>query len=390
MFKEIIFFFSLYSFFQIKKLCIPKLINDKKKRREYFNYINDCKRNKYYNVTKTYTDYPYLSVCLPVFNMEKYVRNALLSILNQSFQNFEIIIVNDNSYDKTVKILKKYSSDDRRIKIINHSTNKGVYYSRIDSILNAKGEFILYMDPDDIYLTKDLFLNLFNYNSKYNLDIIEFSVFHQKEGRRSIYSPKSHLSNHFHNFSKQFIYQPELSTILFNIPNRNKSSFTICRNVWNKLIKKDILLKMYQYIGKSYLNEYIIRADDMLMNIIINHFARNYSNINYPGYLYNLRSVSMSRGEGGTELKTIRTQNILHYFQIFYKYIKQFDKNRTFIFNEIRRLIKYIYYTKDLHLTVQAKNIKDLLNDIINDVYSDIYFKIYAHKLLLFLEEEEI
>ena len=198
------------------------------------------------------------------------------------------------------------------------------------------------MDPDDAYLKKDLFLHLFNCNSRYNLDIIEFSVYHQKEGRRNLFLPKYHLSNHHHNFSQQIIYQPELSTIIFYIPNKNQTTYSICRNIWNKLIRKEILLKMNEYIGKKYLNQVIIRADDMLMNIIINQFARNYSNIDYPGYLYNLRVINMSRGQGGTELKKIRTRNIIHYFQIFFRYIKQFDKDRVFIYNEIKRLVKYI------------------------------------------------
>ena len=84
---------------------------------------------------------------------------------------------------------------------------------------------------------------------------------------------------------------------------------------------------MHEYIGIDYFNEFVITADDMLMNLISYHFANNYSNINLPGYMYNLREVSMSRGDGGNELKTIRSINHYLYFKIFYKFIKQFNIN---------------------------------------------------------------
>ena len=61
---------------------------------------------------------PYISICLPVYNMEKYIERALLSIINQSFQDFEIIIVNDNSNDKTENIIKNLHFKENRLKII--------------------------------------------------------------------------------------------------------------------------------------------------------------------------------------------------------------------------------------------------------------------------------
>ena len=321
--------------------------------------------------------------------MEKYIEKALFSILNQSFQDFEIIIVNDNSEDNTDIILKKFGFYDKRIKIINHNINKGVYYSRMESIFNAFGKYILLMDPDDIFINENLFQALYDYNLNYNLDITEFSVVHQKDGRRNFFLSKSHHKNHFHNFSKPIIYQPELSSLLYKIPDTNIYSSTICRNIWNKLIRKEIFLDSYNYIGNDYLNDFIIRADDMILNIMINHFANNYSNIFFPGYLYNLRSISMSRGEGGIQLRIIRTKNIIFYFQLFYKYIKQFKQNRKSIFYEIRRLAKYIYYVKDLNLIPQENNIKDLLNEIMDDYLANKNFKKYANQMLLYLEEEE-
>jgi len=134
--------------------------------------------------TKIFNDTPYISVCLAALNMKLYMEQNLLSIINQSFQDFEIVIVNDHSKDETEHIIRNLQSSDNRIKLINHPENLGVYRSRIEAILNAKGEFILLIDPDDMFLNKNLFKELYNYNLNNNLDIVEFSVYQQKEGEK--------------------------------------------------------------------------------------------------------------------------------------------------------------------------------------------------------------
>ena len=169
--------------------------------------------------------------------MEKYIANSLLSVINQSFSFIEIILVNDNSNGNSKKIIQKLQSKDNRIKVINHYKNLGVYKSRLDAVLNTKGKYILYMDPDDMLLNQDLFKELYN-NLIYNLDMIEFSVYHQENGKSRIFYPKRHYFNHYHNFNKQIISQPELSNIIFYIPNSLNYTYLICRTIWNKIINK--------------------------------------------------------------------------------------------------------------------------------------------------------
>jgi cellulose synthase/poly-beta-1,6-N-acetylglucosamine synthase-like glycosyltransferase len=139
---------------------------------EFKKYIKDCKNSISYNKEKIYNKYPYLALCLSAFNMERFIENNLYSIINQSFQDFEIIIVNDASEDETENIIKRIQLDDDRIKLISHSKNLGVYRSRIESILNTKSKFILLMDPDDMYMNENLFQDLYNINIKQNFDKI--------------------------------------------------------------------------------------------------------------------------------------------------------------------------------------------------------------------------
>ena len=381
--------FGIFTFLNIK--YFPRKLIDKNEIRPYIKYINDCKNHKRYNRIKIINENPYISICIPALNMNKYIERTILSIINQSFQDFEIIIVNDNSKDDTVNIIKRLQLEDNRIKLINHNINKGVYYSRVESILFSKGKFIiLLMDPDDLYLNENLFKELYNYNTKYNLDIIEFTVFQQIEGRRNIFYPKKHYESHYHNFSHDIIFQPDLSEILFHNPKNNMYTHSICRNIWNKMIRRTIFLDMHKFIGLSYFNDFVITADDMTMNVISYHFANNFSNIFLPGYMYNLRQLSMSRGEGGALLKQVRAINYLLYFQILFKYIKQFKIDRRILFNELKNLIRYIFSIKDNNMTIYENQTKIFLNEILNDNLSDKKLKSIVVKLLLYFENVDI
>ena len=163
------------------------------------NFIKDCYNLKRYNNFRIINNqFPYISICIPAYNMEKYLEKAILSLISQTFQNFEIIIVNDNSNDNTQIIIKKLQKEFKGIKVINHNKNLGVYCSRIDATLNSNGKYILFIDPDDMILNPYLFEELFDYNLKYNLDMIEFSVFHKKENEKRIYRKllNKHLLNH--------------------------------------------------------------------------------------------------------------------------------------------------------------------------------------------------
>jgi len=89
-----------------------------------------------------------LSIIIPVYNTEKQLPRCIDSVLNQDYQDFELILLNDGSTDRSWEILKSYEKKDARIQLINH-TNRGVSATRNQGINQAKGEFILFIDSDD-------------------------------------------------------------------------------------------------------------------------------------------------------------------------------------------------------------------------------------------------
>ena len=369
----ILLFFLMYSY------------NIKNELNIYKKYINECKELKRFNITKIFNENPFLSICLPVYNMEKYIERAILSIINQSFQNFEIIIVNDNSNDNTENIIKRLKLEDDRIKIIKHIKNLGVYSSRVEAVLNAKGEYIIIMDPDDMLLNPELFTNLYNFNLNYNLDMIEFTVYHQNEGKKTIFLPNIHDLSHYHKYKNKIIYQPELSNIIFYEPNTFNYSSVICRTIWNKLIKKNVLINSINYLEKIFKNEYLITADDTPFNIINFHFANNYSNINLPGYLYNVRKRSMSRGNNGKKHELIVSNNYLLYFKLFYKYIKDFRKDLNYLYYDIKILSSYLINFKKFKVNIYINNTISFLNEILNNTNISKDFEKYIINLLNYL-----
>ena len=311
-----------------------------------------------------------------------------MSIINQIFPYFEIIIVNDFSQDNTENIIKRLQSEDDRIKLINHNTNLGVYRGRMEGMLNAKGKYILLMDPDDMILNEELYQKLYIYNLKLNLDIIEFSVYIQFDGQSSIYIPNNHFMLHYHNFDKPIIYQPELSEILFHDPNTHKYSKTICRNVWNKIIRKELFLKIHAYIGDDYYsNQFVITADDMLMNIVGYNFASNYSNIKLVGYLYNIRSGSMSHGRVPLKIEIARGINYYLYFSYFYNYLKDFKKDRNFLFYEMLSLPNTMKDIKNKNITEFMPKVIKFINEMLNDKNISSNFQNFLKEKLIFFKQ---
>ncbi|URZ00948.1 glycosyltransferase family 2 protein [Clostridium felsineum] len=113
-----------------------------------------------------------VSIIVPLYNAEKYVRKSILSVINQTFKNYEIIIVNDgstdNSVDNIIDLVNKYNN----IRLI-YQTNKGAAVARNVGIRNSNGEWIYFLDSDD-YIDKDLLKICFEECTNNNLDVLHF------------------------------------------------------------------------------------------------------------------------------------------------------------------------------------------------------------------------
>ncbi len=115
---------------------------------------------------------PKVSVIIPVYNVEKYLRKCLDSVVGQTLKDIEIICVDDGSTDGSGAILDEYAAKDEQIKVI-HQENQGQACSRNNALKIAQGEYILFLDSDD-YIREDACEVLFKQALTYNLDMLSF------------------------------------------------------------------------------------------------------------------------------------------------------------------------------------------------------------------------
>ncbi|MDQ0198773.1 glycosyltransferase family 2 protein [Neobacillus ginsengisoli] len=185
-----------------------------------------------------------ISIIVPVYNVEKYLVKCIDSILNQTFSDFELILVNDGSTDKSGEICDEYSKIDKRIKVV-HKKNGGLSSARNAGIDLAKGEYIAFVDSDD-YIHKRMYEVLYNNAIINSSDIIicDFTV-----ANEGVFYDTSNLNIDIvaQNFS--------------NIESLNKLytskgiSFIVA---WNKLYKRELFNDIRYEKGRIHEDEFII------------------------------------------------------------------------------------------------------------------------------------
>lgn len=168
--------------------CVPRKI---------YHFINNIKRKglgcTLYGIKRKLTgeqrdlapDRICVSIIIPMYNAEKYLRETLDKLLRQTLKSIEIICVNDGSTDNTSKLLEEYSAKDNRVKIVNQE-NQGAGIARNNGMRHAKGEYYLFLDADDIFNEK--LCEEAYYKGKYEgADVVLFQAFrlnvqtHEKE-----------------------------------------------------------------------------------------------------------------------------------------------------------------------------------------------------------------
>lgn len=127
-----------------------------------------------------------ISVVVPIYNMEKYLEKCINSIINQTYTNLEILLIDDGSTDKSKLIIDKFAREDSRIKAY-HKKNGGLSDARNYGIKKATGEYIGFVDSDD-YIEKDMYEKLYNNLIKYKADISvgSFNIIYENDNIKKI------------------------------------------------------------------------------------------------------------------------------------------------------------------------------------------------------------
>ena len=200
-----------------------------------------------------------------------YIKNAINSIQKQTLKNIEIIAVNDFSTDKTYDILKELSLKDKRIKIINNTKNYGLLYSRAMGIIHSSGEYLMNLDPDDVFNDSDNLEYLYKKITRYNTDIISFSL---------IYKSNMRIRNLCNTFYTK-IEQPKLFEEIYG--KTDIKDFLIV----NKLIKREIFLKAFNLFKKYIYSNKWNYHEDNIWSLLVHKVASSKICVKKLIYVYN-------------------------------------------------------------------------------------------------------
>tara|TARA_Y100000590_G_scaffold270884_1_gene304179 strand:+ start:2505 stop:3401 length:897 start_codon:yes stop_codon:yes gene_type:complete len=190
-----------------------------------------------------------VSLVVPVYNVEKFLRRCLDSVLGQTLEDFEVICVNDGSPDNSLEILEKYSKKDNRVKVITQK-NKGLSGARNTGIENATGEYICFLDSDDVIHPQYLEILLENADKQTisKCSFVDFS--YDKELK-------------FNNITK-------VSGIIKNAFKFYSSVDDVKLSAWGKMYHKDIIAN-YRFNEKCFFSEDVLFHTDALAdNIEVN------------------------------------------------------------------------------------------------------------------------
>ena len=296
-----------------------------------------------------------VTVVIPVYNAEKYLDRCISSIVNQTYRNLEILLVDDESPDNCPQICDSWAEKDCRIKVF-HQKNQGAGYSRNVGIENATGEYICFIDSDD-YIATETIAETYALAKKDNSNIVVFGL--------NTVDSNGDIIHSFVPYSKPSLYEEDEVKNVFlpeyiapdpNGDGTRKFYMSSCVLLYS--------LRLINEINWRYVSERDIISEDVYSLTKLFHCARRVSIMPKAFYYYCHNSISFSRG----------------YMENRYAQIKQFYIACMELCDEMgysdviaHRLSKpYLAYTigtlkQEALFARTAKERKNIISSIIND-----------------------
>lgn len=286
-----------------------------------------------------------ISVIVCIYNREKFLEKCISSIIDQTYYNLEIVLLNDGSTDNSLNICKKYEKIDKRIKVYNQS-NHGIAYSRNKGIELSNGEYVCFVDSDD-WIDKNYCKHLYDNIKKYDADLAICDILEIDKESKNLISTEE----------KTKFFNKNLLNLLF-------SNYRIINPI-NKLYKKNILKKCKYPVGTVHEDTYIIY--DILKN------SNSIIYINEPLYNRNIHGESIMSTNNLDRLNEITAYE--HWMKNFYdenditnynlaivKVLKSIIRNYTFLSKKITKntkmelLKKYKNYYNKISIKLSYKD----------------------------------
>ena len=257
---------------------------------------------------------PKIGVIIPMYNAEGYIENAIYAIENQDFKDIEVIIIDDNSKDNSVDIVKQLIKRDPRIYLYQNKETKGTLYSKSKGVSLSRAKYVLVSDQDDLYTQKDAFSSMYYEIEKNHLDILGFA---------SIFTPTINLRERpaLYIFQNTPIYhQPHISNRMYYY----KANDTVQRLgdvIWNYLFRKEIFMKSIKQIDDKIMNTRMNCHEDFLLFFLLTRNANSIKNIRriFYAHIYWVNetktSIVFAKNEKEIVKKNFRCLSYINYIE---------------------------------------------------------------------------
>lgn len=227
-----------------------------------------------------------ISVVMPVYNTEKYVKRCVESVLQQTYRNIELIIVDDCSPGNIKEIAQYFANADSRVQIISHEKNKGLFRARLTGAEHATGEYIAFIDSDD-YVTNDYYHTLLEKAETQKADIaIGHTVYENEDDRQYIHN--------FHDACFEFdvLSGDDVRKHFFEQKGQCYSWHTI----WNKIYKKSLWDQCAPYYEK--MPGHVIMTEDIAFSTVLFYFSKCVVTVSNDAYFYCANENASTNSEG--------------------------------------------------------------------------------------------
>ena len=287
-----------------------------------------------------------ISVIIPVYNVEKYIKKCLDSVVNQTFKDIEIIVVNDGSPDNSSKIIKEYMKEDKRIKYY-EKDNGGQGSARNLAITKSTGEYLIFVDSDD-YIDLNMLEKMYDYAKKSKLDIVVCNGYLDVNDDITNFD---NFNSSINDLQKRYIVSqtgPCLKLIKAEIIKKNNLLF-----VENHIYEDIAIVPAYALFTDKigYIDErfyYYVQRSNSSMNQ--EKYSKKLEDIFFALDNLSNKFTEYSNNKFNEELEYLYIENLLHAaslrFLRFDNYEKHIEKIVSIMKEKFPRWNKNIYYSK--------------------------------------------
>ena len=229
---------------------------------------------------------PKISVIIPIYNNAEKIGLTVHSIQKQNLIDIEIIIIDDNSEDNSIKTIEQFQQEDPRIKLLKNKNNRGILYTRSIGVLNSKGKYIFPINSGDVFIN-DIFNICYDEAELNFLDIIEFSGYNFSYYNSNLNISPTPIQN-FLNYKTdgQIIMQPELSNFIYREKNDSIGYEIIDELIFGKCIKTNIYKNTIDLLNSFIFSEKLFFYESQVINFALFKIANSFKFINKNGIIH--------------------------------------------------------------------------------------------------------